>query len=112
MLNHRQGGMLSIDHFFDSGMYKKAYNIKYYTDKNGKVIVDKILKFENLHEELQSVFNMLEIDFSTGLNENEKGNYKKYRNISYHDVFTPGQIALITFYYDEEFSLWGYDRCS
>lgn len=112
MLNYRMEGRLSVDRFFDSGMYKKALNIKYYTDQNGKVIVDKVLKFENLHDELKETFDRLGVAFYEGLNVNEKGNYKKHRNLSYLDEFSVQQIAMITYFYDKEFSLWGYEKYS
>lgn len=110
MLNHRAEGKLSVDDFFGRGLYKKALNTKYYTDRSGNVILDRIIKYEELDSELRKIFRRLGVPFPNGLNANEKANYRKGQFETYQDVFSNDQIGLITEFYHQEFSLWGYKR--
>jgi hypothetical protein len=62
-------------------------NYPLYTWKD-QLIVDRVLKYENLAEELSEVYQMLEVPFQ-GLTENAKGNYRTNRDYkSLHTDFT------------------------
>tara|TARA_B100001121_G_C18477903_1_gene521062 strand:+ start:40 stop:732 length:693 start_codon:yes stop_codon:yes gene_type:complete len=61
---------------------KKQFPCNYsdYTDENGELMVNKILKYENLEEELNEVTKQLGIPFNQ-LNTRAKGNYRKNKFI-------------------------------
>lgn len=110
MLNYRMNGKLSVADFFDNELYKRALNTKYYMDHSGKLIIDEIIRYEELDSGLARVFRKLSIPFPHGLNINEKGSYRQANFKSFHEVFSIDQIRLITDFYDQEFSLWKYKR--
>ncbi len=63
------------------------YNFPLYTWKD-EVIVDRVLKYENLNDELAALYSELDIPFS-GLTEKAKGNYRKNKNYrELHSDFT------------------------
>ncbi len=51
-------------------------NHKFYTDYDGKVLVDRIIKYENLEDELLKISKELKIPFKN-LKSRAKSNYKK-----------------------------------
>lgn len=110
MLNYRADNRLSVAEFFDKGLYKNALNTKYYTDRFGNVNLDKIIRYEVLDSALTEIFKNLGIPFCHGLNIREKGDYRRYQFQTYQDLFSSNDISLITEFYDQEFSLWGYKK--
>ena len=79
-------------------------NYPLYTWKN-KIIVDRVLRYENLDEELSTLYAELEIPFN-GLNEKAKGNYRaggSYRDI--HTRFTRKRTEEL---FKAELDLMGY----
>ena len=80
------------------------YNYPLYTWKN-KVIVDRVLRYENLSEELTEVYAELGVPFK-GLTEKAKGNYRNgqhYRDV--HTDFTKQQTEHL---FKKEMGLMGY----
>lgn len=107
MLNYRCDGELKVDDFFRKGLYRRALNYPYYTDRAGQVIVDRVLRYEQLNEDLTEVFTALQIPFSGKLGIREKSNYRKERQ-SVVDKFNNRQLDLITEAYQKEIMMWNY----
>ena len=80
------------------------YNYPLYTWKD-EVIVDRVLRYENLNEELKEVYTELGLPFKS-LTERAKGGYRKqvdYRSI--HTDFTKKKTELI---FNKELDLMNY----
>jgi hypothetical protein len=84
---------LSFSTFLPYGM--KAYGARDYTDGDGRVLVDLVLRYEHLDAELATVFRRLGIPFSGDLPVRAKGGYRPvdddYR--SYYDSSTREIVA-------------------
>ncbi len=86
----------------------RASHWDYYTDANGKVMVDRILRYENLDEELTQCCQQLGIPFDDWKTSEklkttqrpEKGNYEKF--------YTPEQRQQIAEQCANEIALMGY----
>src|SRR3954463_2981859 len=62
MMNFRQGGSLSLDEYF--AKEKFPVNYRRYTDPSGsRVIVDRVVRYENLMQQLGEVFTKVKIKF-------------------------------------------------
>jgi len=62
MLRARNGGGLSLQEYFRKGCF--CLNYPKYTDANGDVMVDRILKYESLNQELADLLGKLGIPFA------------------------------------------------
>ena len=74
----REGGSLSLDEYLARGRF--PINYFRYTDRSGrKIIVDRILRYENLTAELSEVFAQLNIPFDGTLGVAAKSEYRTDR---------------------------------
>lgn len=106
MLNARQGGSLSLDQYL--ARRKFSINYRRYTDPSGaKVIVDRVVRYENLMPELAEVFARLNIPFTGTLGVRAKGEYRKDRT-PYQLVFNAEQRGLVERAFAREIELHGY----
>lgn len=102
MLKARSGGKLTLEEYFRRGRF--CLNYPQYTDSRGKVIVDHILRYEDLNAELVRMFAILGIPFSGQLVEKAKGRMRKDRR-SYQEVLTEQQIEHINQVFAMEFAI-------
>lgn len=84
------------------------YNYTKYTDLDGKIIVDRVLRYENLNEELADVFGMLGVPFNGSLGATEKSHYRQDRR-PYREVYTPDWRAAVEKLFSREIELLGYE---
>ncbi len=90
------------------GIGSCPYNFPNYTDPvNNTTIVDRILRYEMLNDDLASVFYSLNIPFDKALPVRAKTLPKKKQQ-TIQDVFTPHQRATVAALFKEEFKLHGY----
>jgi len=102
----REGGSLSLDEYLARGRF--PINYFRYTDRPGKkVIVDRILRYENLLTELGEVFSQLEIPFEGTLGVRAKSEYRTDRR-SYQEVFNDEQRRIVEKAFAKEIELHGY----
>jgi len=102
----RQGGSLSLDEY----LARNRYPINYfrYTDRCGRnVIVDRIVRFENLLVELSEVFSQLNIPFDGTLGVAAKSDYRADRR-PYQEVFNDEQRRTVEKAFAKEIHLHGY----
>jgi len=104
MMNHRQGGGLALDHFLEGNDFPISF--PNYTDGN-RVIVDRVLRYEQLNEELADVFASLKIPFEGSLGVNAKSEYRSDRR-PYREVYTPRQARIVGDIFAGECRLHGY----
>lgn len=108
MQNAREGGGLTLG----DCLARNDFPINYpkYTDPSdsGRVVVDRVLRYERLAEDLAEVFGMLGIPFDGSLGVNAKSEYRTDRR-PYRDVLTRKQAQLIGRVFEVERRLFGYE---
>lgn len=106
MQKARHGEPLSLDEYLERG--NLPINYPRYTDAMGKrIIVDRVLRYENLNAELAQVFAELGIPFGDGLGIHAKADYRKDRT-PYQAVFNEQQRSIIEKAFAREIELRGY----
>ncbi len=102
----RAGGSLSLDAYLTRGRFPR--NAFRYTDRTGhRIIVDRVVLYENLMSELGQVFAHLGIPFEGNLGVRAKSDYRKDRT-PYQQVFTVEQRLMIERAFALEIRLHGY----
>ncbi|MGE5207866.1 MAG: hypothetical protein ACM3KL_00900, partial [Alphaproteobacteria bacterium] len=102
----REGGSLSFDQY----LTRRRFPINYfrYTDRSGKnVIVDRVVRYENLIAELGQIFAQLNIPFGGTLCVAAKSDYRADRR-PYQQVLNEAQRRIIENAFAQEIELHGY----
>ena len=102
----RSNEALTLEEFFQIARFPRYF--AWYTDDDKKLMVDKVVKFENLSGDLGDVFEKLGIPFSGDLGVRAKSDFKKDRR-SYKDIFTKEQADIIGNVFKDEISMHGYE---
>ena len=106
MLAHRDGPALPFDRYLAKGKF--PLNYVRYTDPAGKrVIVDRVLRYENLMPELAEVFARLRIPFQGTLGVRAKSEYRTDRR-PYQEVYTEKQRRVVDKAFAREIEMHGY----
>lgn len=105
MINDRSGGDLSLDNYLQSGDF--CVNHPLYTDANGALLVDKVIRYESLQADLTAVFEQLGIPFDGTLGVQAKSNHRKDKR-PYQAIYTPEQRRLIENAFSKEIDMHGY----
>ena len=88
-----EGGALSLDEYLARGRF--PINGFRYTDRSrNKIIVDRIVRYENLLAELSEVFAQLNIPFDGTLGVAAKSEYRTDRR-PYQEVFNDKQRQVV-----------------
>ena len=102
----REGGSLSLDEYLARGRF--PINYFRYTDRSGKkIIVNRILRYENLTAELSEVFSQLNIPFNGTLGVSAKSEYRSDRR-PYQQVFNAEQRQIVEKAFAKEIERHGY----
>jgi len=102
----REGGSLSLDEYLARGRF--PINYFRYTDSSGKkIIVDRIIRYENLLAELGEVFPQLNIPFDGTLGVAAKSEYRTNRR-PYQQGFNDEQRKIVEEAFAKEIELHGY----
>ncbi len=102
----REGGSLTLDEYLARGRF--PINHFRYTDRSGtKIIVDRILRHENLLSELSQVFSQLNIPFDGTLGVAAKSEYRTDRR-PYQEIFNDAQRRIVEKAFTKEIELHGY----
>jgi hypothetical protein len=105
MLAERCGYPMSLDQYFDNGVY--CINWPLYTDPLDRIVVDQILQYESLDEGLSGVFKKLTIPFNGHLDVKAKVGIRKDKR-PYQEVFTQAQRERVNRIYEKEINFHGY----
>ena len=105
MLRSWSGGKLTLDEYFANKQY--CLNYPFYTSPNGEVMVDRILKYENLNIDLAEVFSHLGIPFHGSLGVSAKSEHRKEKK-HYRDMFSANQTEIVTQVFQKEIEMHGY----
>src|SRR6266511_5500025 len=89
----REGGLLSLDEYLARGRFP-INDFRYTDDSGAKIIVDRVLHFENLTAELSEVFLQLNVSFDGTLGIKAKSEYRTDRR-KYQLVFNYEQRRIV-----------------
>jgi hypothetical protein len=102
----REGGSLTLDEYLSRGRF--PVNYFRYTDRSGtRIIVDRVLRYENLLVELSEVFSQLQIPFNGTLGVAAKSDYRTDRR-PYQQIFNDQQRGIVDEAFAKEIELHGY----
>ncbi len=102
----REGGSLSFDEYLARGRF--PINYFRYTDRSGRrLIVDRVVHYENLLAELGEVFSQRNIPFDGMLGVAAKSDYRADRQ-PYQEVFNDEQRRIVEKAFAQEIDLHGY----
>lgn len=102
----RAGGSLSLDQYFAKGRF--PINYFRYTDASGKnIIVDRVVRYERLTNDLAQVFAQITIPFAGNLGARAKSEYRTNRT-PYREVFNEQQRQIVQEAFAQEIELHGY----
>jgi hypothetical protein len=103
---HRRGEpTLSFDQYLDEGEFPRDFNK--YTDNAGQLIVDRVLRYETLNQDLNKLFSELHIPFSGDLTFKAKSNYRTNRK-NYQEIYSSQQRYIIEKKFANEIELLDY----
>ncbi len=101
----RGGGTLSFDEYLRGGDFPVDFPA--YTE-NGKLIVDRVLRYERLDADLSDVFAQLGVPFPGHLQPRAKSEYRTDRR-PYREVYSPHQADIVRRAFAAEIAHFGYD---
>ena len=97
---------ISLDQYLARG--KLPVNYPRYTDSSGnEVIVDRVLRYEDLNTQLNEVFSRLKIPFNGTLDVRAKSEYRTDRT-PHQSVFNERQRRIVEQAFAKEIELHGY----
>jgi hypothetical protein len=105
-MHAHRAGSLSLEQYFATGKF--PVNFPRYTERSGKkIIVDRVLHYENLTAELGEVFSQLNIPFAGDLGVRAKSEYRGDR-APYQIAFNEEQRRIVEELFAREIELHGY----
>jgi hypothetical protein len=106
MAASRADGSLSLDEYLSKGRF--PINYFRYTDPSGAtIIVDRVVRYENLNNDLAEVFSQVKVAFNGSLGVRAKSDYRTDRR-PYQSVFNDGQRRIVEQAFAREIELHGY----
>jgi hypothetical protein len=102
----RAGGSLSLDEYLARGRFPINY-FRYTNGSGAKIVVDRVLHYENLAAELNQVFLQLNVPFDGTLGVKAKSEYRTDRR-PYQLVFNDKQRRIVENAFAREIELHGY----
>lgn len=105
----KRGVVSDMDELFKKSKFPKDW--KRYSEYGSGPIVDKVLRYENLNEDLHEVFDNLGVPFSGSLEARAKSEYRsdKSQKVSYKDAFTSSQRRTLESVFSDECNAFRYD---
>lgn len=106
MLNARSNKALHFDEYIDS--QRLPVDLDKYTDRRGNLMVDAVIKYEQLDESLEKIFSSLGIEYDGDLGVRAKGSYRSDSR-SYTDVFNERQKDIVAECFAREIAMHEYE---
>jgi hypothetical protein len=105
MLRELRADVKSIDDYFRLGRF--CHNLPFYTDQTGVVIVDQIIKYEHLDEELARLFPKLGVPFPGTLTTTAKASVRP-PEVQAADLLDAAKRQRLRAVFDAEIRMHGY----
>ncbi len=105
MINSRSNGDVTLQKYLCGDNFSLNYQL--YTDWKGDLLVDRVLRYETLTEDLTILFKELSIPFNGTLEANAKSDHRLDRR-HYRDVFTMKQRFFVERLFEKEIQMHGY----
>ena len=96
---------ISFDEYLEKS--ELPYNYMIYTDDARNLMVDRVVKYENLNEELGDVFSSLGVPYEGSLNVFEKSHYRQKKE-NYQQSYNKAQMNLVADRFSFEIDLHNY----
>lgn len=106
MQRSRYGGNYSFEQYLDAQKFPLNYPL-YLNPKTQEVMVDRVIRYENLDQELGEVLAFLQIPYSGSLEVCAKADYRQQRK-PYQSYFTEAQQKLVEHAFRVEIGLHHY----
>lgn len=105
MANQRAGSRYQFDDYFSRGRFCRSWEL--YTDDDGTLLVDRVLRYEHLNQELGEVFAQLGVPWDGKLKVWAKSGHRTDRK-PYQEWYTPDQAAIVQKVFAEEIRTFDY----
>jgi len=105
MLRDLAKGELTLDQYLAQGKF--CWNTEKYIDYDGTLLVDKVMRYEKLKEELGEFFQRIGIPFNGDLGVRAKSEHRKDRR-PYTEIYTEAQRKIVEQAFAEEIRMHGY----
>lgn len=105
MISDRLGGEYTLDDYMQKGHY--CLNHPKYLDHKGNLLVDKVIRFESLMDDLGALFEQLGIPFDGSLGVKAKSSHRKDSR-PYQEVFSDEHAQQVARVFSKEIKLHGY----
>lgn len=106
MQRDRRGGELTFDEYLADGVTCRNVQLYCHPERPLRPMVDRVVRYENLEEELHEVLDDLGVPFA-GLRVRAKSGYRPAQ--PYREFLTPDQATSIAAQLREEIDLHGYE---
>lgn len=105
--NYQMNGVLTFEDYLDSNTL--CVDHPFYTEPGepGCLLVNKVLRYEHLNDELAELFAHLGIPYNGSLEVQAKSEFRTDRR-RYQDVLSPEQAAQISHAFQQEIHMFGY----
>jgi hypothetical protein len=107
MYLQQSGTQIPFEEFVDS-FTRLPINYRLYSDREGDILVDRILRYESLDQELAEVFDKLGVPFAGQLEQRAKGDYRLVDS-RYQDIYSARSRDRVAEIYKQEIDLHGYE---
>lgn len=106
MVKGRSGKSLLFEEFIRRNSLPS--NISRYTDEHGKLLVDRVLRYEKLNQELSDLFFMLKIPFEGVLGVHEKASFRSDKS-GYQHYYDSASAEIVRSKFAHEIDLFNYE---
>lgn len=105
MINDRAGGCVSLEQYLE----KRDFCVDWpkYCDESGSLLVDEVIKYEELMDSLRRIFDKMGLPFSGSLGVNAKSEHRKDRR-PYQQIYSADQRSIIERAFSREIQMYGY----
>ncbi|HUG71169.1 MAG TPA: sulfotransferase family 2 domain-containing protein [Pirellulaceae bacterium] len=105
MQKYRSNGSLTLEQYFEQKCFCLNYPI--YANHRDDLLVDRVLKFEDLNSSLNSVFSDLNVPFAGTLQIKAKSEYRD-QSVPYAKILSDEQRDIIGDVFAKEIEMHGY----
>jgi hypothetical protein len=105
MVRERTGGTLTFEEYLASGRF--CFNHPIYLDNEGKVLVDRVVKYETLSMDLKAIFSHLGVPYDGTLGVKAKSGHRTDKS-PYQEVYSEVEKNIIAEAFRTEIQLHDY----